>query len=467
MISTYIKNKVNPYLYQLFPQLAENGVPFELDPLKLVWDSRRFDLATKYTYLKYKNKYSNLSWPKALYQNHIHAFTEGSFTEGDGSKSNLSDYIKNFEILEEKFKSNLFDKEKSYIPFKNNINTDGSHRISLAAYYHKKLVGVPLAALKEPNYNYVYFRERKQENWVNDFVFLQHVLHNQNMRIIHVHPKAKLKTQQITEILAQHGIRVEYDKTIKLNKFAHGLYVRELYKNESWIGSSTNNYEGAFNHAAHSYSYFGKLRIFFVKEDRPDVLRKIKTTIREICNIGNYSVHINDTHNETVALAHILLNDNSISFINECHNNITFWKTDKFVKYFANTPNITEKSDDFIFVGSLPLAMTGLRENRDTDIICASEQLTTIKEILPDIDCHNQYMKQFNFNIIELLTDPRQSYYWQGFKFLSLQNVWKLKRQRKEFKDYLDFTLSKTSSYIPLPTNKIYHLATRLKFKIS
>jgi len=462
----YIKNKINSHLYKIYNNLDDTAEVFEFDPLKLIWDSRRFDHATKWVYLNEKHKYPHLSWWKTIYYEHIKAFSSGKFTEGDGNKKNFNDFIRDFEQLEASFKKNDFNTDETLIPFVNEINVDGSHRISLAAFYKKALKGVVLKQLKEPNYNFSFFQNKKQPQWINDFVYFQRVLSNNKIRIVHVHPTSIIKDNEIATIFNAHKVKVEYHKEIRLKRFAHGLIVREFYKHEKWIGNHENKFQGALGHSSKSYSSKKPLKIFFIEEDNLNTLRSIKTEIRKKCGIGNFSVHINDSYQETLDLANIFLNEQSIKFINSCFNNSTFWKTDQFLNDFIKNGKLTNIGD-YAVVGSFPLALIGLRENRDIDIVCNEDEYKEHKENLADIDCHNKYLQQFGLYYEDILSDPRQHFYWQGQKFLSLENVWKIKEQRREKKDYIDKILFHTLQYSSLNTNWLFQKINRFKLKIN
>lgn len=457
----YIKDKLNPHLYKLYNGLDEHGEVFEFSSNNLIWDKRRFDLAVKYVYLTQKNSHPTLKWHKKIYFEHIKAFSRGQFKEEDGSKTNFDDFLKSYHKLEEAFRTNIFDTSLSVVPFKNGINTDGSHRISLSAFYSHPLKGVSLPQLIEPNYNYVFFRHNKQPNWLNDFVFLQNVLSNEDIRIIHVHPKARIKHDEILDVLLKHGIIPEYHKSIYLSKFAHGLAVRELYKSEKWIGDHKNKFAGAFVHASQSYTAKKPLKVYFIKESNTDLLRKIKNEIREICNIGNFSVHINDTYKETLNLARIFLNEESILFLNSCFNNKTFWETDEFIAHLKHKSH-PKNFPEYVLTGSFPLSLIGLRKNNDMDFVCDEQDISIIKSIFKDADCHNEYIQQFGLDHNDIIYNPVQSFFWQGIKFISLKNVWHLKKQRQEHKDYIDKYLFWCQRHIPLDTNATYQKLHRL-----
>ncbi|WP_187774796.1 FkbM family methyltransferase [Pedobacter sp. BS3] len=463
-----IKDKINSHLYTLYPNLEEVAEVFEIDPGKYIWDIRRFDLATKYVFLSERRK-AHGSWFHDIYYEHIKAFSGGSFKEGDGLKDSFVDFLSNLELLINKFEKENFNNNLSYIPISNQTIIDGSHRVSLAAFYQKKLKAITLNSIPEPNYSYQFFRENQQPSWVNDYVYLQRVNSNPNIRIIHINPKANITDAGVLEILKKHNTIVEYTKEITLKKTAFRFIVREYYKNERWIGDYSNKFAGITNHATQSWKRRKSLRVFYVLQPDLEVLNKIKSEIRQICDIGNFSVHINDTYSETRRLSDIFLNDNCIDFLNHILPNNTFWNFDKFLKSLKNT--LPDNDEDFIFVGSLPLTLIGLRNNRDFDIITKDEhKYEALKVLFPEIDNHNNYLSTFNYNTLDILYDPRNYFKWQGYKFLSLAFLWKFKKRRNETKDKIDFIIQVVSrvrfplnySYLYTGLQKITYLFNRM-----
>ena len=88
----------------------------------------------------------------------------------------------------------------------------------------------------------------------------------------------------------------------------------ELYKGEEWAGNWGNDFAGFRKKVQACFPDKGPLSVYWV--DLPDLeqARVLKEKIRDIYKIGNHSVHINDTHEETLRLSRALLNVNSVNF---------------------------------------------------------------------------------------------------------------------------------------------------------
>ncbi|HEY1055448.1 MAG TPA: hypothetical protein VGE24_09940, partial [Emticicia sp.] len=347
-----LKSKLNPHLLKLYPDISNDLKALDFHPNLNIWKRERFDLAIKYVYLIEKNKYGKVTWLLDFYKEHIKAFTNGTFEEGDGSgKSNFLQYLSTFESLEQQFQTGNFDPDKTLIPITHGVIIDGSHRVSLAAFYNKMLKAVEINQVQIPFYDFNFFRSKGQPDWISDYTYLKRISFNNDIRIVHINPAAKIQDNEIEEILKKHKTPIEYKKELKLNSFGFSLLVREFYKNEKWIGNYHNNFSGAFAHAKKSYNRRRKLRVIFIKQVDLAILRDIKTEIREKCKIDNHSIHINDTYEETERLAKIYLNENTIDFLNSCLNNKSFWLMDQKIHGWKTGEDVS--LENLILVGSL------------------------------------------------------------------------------------------------------------------
>ena len=113
------------------------------------------------------------------------------------------------------------------------------------------------------------------------------------------------KDNEVVKILEKYGfvyykkeINLTFDGYVNLKKLSYGSF----WDRESWIGNVENKFAGAQAHAKQSMGN-NPLRAFvFVCDDLQKVI-KSKAEIRDLFNLGNYSVHINDTREEAIWLA--------------------------------------------------------------------------------------------------------------------------------------------------------------------
>ena len=98
-----------------------------------------------------------------------------------------------------------------------------------------------------------------------------------------------------------------------------------------------------------------------------------------------------DRKNEAIRVARVVLNNNSIHFLNHAKLSkyiSTFTKIDKFKKFIKE--NKLNKSEVLID-SSLILSCYGLREAKDTDFFCSDE--SKIKVRFDDINIHDEVLK--------------------------------------------------------------------------
>ena len=113
--------------------------------------SERFDLMAKLLYIQNYDKQIDSNFYTELYKQHIDVFNKN--WEHPGTKTNIIEFISEFNKLIESFKRNGFNKNFAIEIGKNNIIINGSHRLMLSYYYNIK----PNFDLKRKNgcaYNY-------------------------------------------------------------------------------------------------------------------------------------------------------------------------------------------------------------------------------------------------------------------------------------------------------------------------
>ena len=110
---------------------------------------------------------------------------------------------------------------------------------------------------------------------------------------------------QVQDILSKHGMLIN-EKFIGGHvgtNFANNLMI-QTYDGEDWIGDPSNSYAGALHKAELCFRDIDAPTVAFMVEfDDDESSRKAKEEIRELFGVGNHSVHINDTFEETMRLA--------------------------------------------------------------------------------------------------------------------------------------------------------------------
>ena len=181
------------------------------------------------------------------------------------------------------------------------------------------------------------------------------------------------------------------------------------------------------------------MTIYLMEFSKNISVQQCKKEIREIYNIGNHSVHINDTYEETLRLARCIFNKNSIHFL----NNSKFMYYPKFLEqlqYFENY--IIQNNLDFenyCITASSILSLYGLREGNDLDYLHFD---TIMIEGHPDVHSHNEYGSgKYIEQRDDIMFNPDNHFYYGNLKCASLSVIKNLKSKRGEEKDILDLKL--------------------------
>lgn len=389
---------------------------------------------------------TNTDFFENFYSEHIRAFngfSEGNPTDGI-PKNSREEFLRRFNENFEHIKNNGFDKEKSLLSLvEGGELCDGSHRLAICT-----LLGIDAYARRASEggmYDYKWFNNQKIDRFYADYAALEYVKFNPNAYIVNLHSATHTNMDvEVESILSRYGfiyykkeINLTYDGYVNVKKLSYGF---DSNGNDSWVGNEANDFAGAKYHADHSK---GKhpLRVFVFVCDNLEKVKTAKQKIREIYNIGNFSVHINDTHEEAIELAETYFNENSLFALNNRPYNLVTAEIDKYikeVKKYAKEKNIPLET--FCAGGSTPLGILGIRESRDFDLLHCSDDIDGIGD--PNISSHDSELCYYPHNKIEIIMNPRYHFYYKGLKFITLDILSEMKKNRNEKpKDVRDIAL--------------------------
>jgi len=425
--------------------------------------SSRFDILAKYIYAKFLDQNIDSNFGLDLYAAHLKVWN--NYTHGDG-KDGLDVYIDTFKQILASVKENGFDPQQSVVPvMRNSLQfngiklLNGGHRIAASLLYNKEVFyrhGEKSEGVT--NVGYEYFKNHNRfvvgglaEKWCDAIAF-EYCKLKPNTYIVTIFPSATGDSQ--AHINAEKIIRdnsdIFYRKSLCLVNDGPFFLMRQMYLGEEWGGNFQNNFSGlrskaklCFQKAKHSLSN-NPVVCYVITTDKKDT-KTIKEKIREIYKIGNHSIHINDTQEETMRLARCLLNNNSIHFMNNCRS-VYYKDFENYIQYFKNY--IKENNlnlEDYCVTASSILSRYGVREGRDLDYLHTEEnQITGHKEI----HSHNEYGKNRYFTTYDdIIHNPLNHFYFEDVKYTSLSVVKKLKEKRGEEKDVVDIKLIDTLNY--------------------
>ena len=407
---------------------------------------KRFDLIFKYLYLKYPDN----NFIKKAYLENIRAFN--GFYEIEPSdgipKTSPENFVSSFNRLYCSIKEHGFDKNLGTIPIGDNGEiTDGAHRLAACAFLNLEVETKNDG--RNDLYNYLFFKKQGMNPDIMDYGALEYVKLNPYAYIVNLHSiSPQSEDEKVISLLEKFGfvyykkeINPSFNAYVNLKKISYGSF----WEKEKWIGCVENKFKGAQAHARRS---IGKnpLRVFvFVCDDLKKVVQ-VKAEIRAMFNIGNYSVHINDTRDEAIWLAETYFNKNSLNMIN---NRPFYFEDEDFEKKMDELKQLSKQSHinlEYICCsGSTPLNIYGLRKSSDLDFLYFGDKQFNIQnEILSNHDSELQY---YPFPKKEIIENPKYHFYFHGMKFISLDVLYLMKKKRNEIpKDRRDCKLIKSIS---------------------
>jgi hypothetical protein len=401
--------------------------------------SNRLDVVFKILYLKFKQLNLN-DLADQIYNKHIEIMTNGIFTEPNSQKKTLIDYKEIFKKTFTSIKKEGFNKHISQIPISNDGSiTNGSHRLASSIFLNKKVYTTENFE-RSHNYDYKFFKERGMSINLIELAVLNYIQLSKNNYMAIIWPSADKKIDYLN-----YFEKVIFEKKITFNVNGAHNFVSQVYREHNWVGSFEDGYNGSIVKVSETFKNYSFLHIVFFENDNFDEVIKLKDKLRNIFKIDKSSVHITDNNQETNDLAKLLLNENSIHFLNHAKPNKYGSVYNKLKKFKNILDSEAINLNEIILAGSTSLGVYGLREINDIDYLSSNPNLLKY-----GIDNHNSELVHYGKTINELIYNPKHHFYFNGFKFISMESLKKFKLKRDEIKDKLDVLLIEKSNEIDL-----------------
>lgn len=404
--------------------LAQDGYEAKTIKAKDLLTHTRFDLAFKLLYLEMMDK--DVRFAKEIYKHHIRAFSLGKFTEpGNEEKNSIDKFLEEFHKTFEDIQINGFDSSKTLIPLsKNGSIANGAHRIASAIYLNKDVECVQIDTANHI-YDYKFFYSRNVPSEMLDVVATKFVEYADNVHVAFLWPTAKGNDKEIEKVIPN----IVYRKEMTLTpNGAHNL-LSQIYYGEEWLGSVEDDFRGSKGKLVECFKTFEPVRIIAFQANSLDDVLKIKDKVREIFNVGKHSIHITDTKEEAIRIARVVFNDNSIHFLNYAKPNryiSTHTKIDKFKEFIVKNELDV---NDVVLDSGIVLSAYGLRESSDIDYFVDDNEKLKYNDVELE---YNDEEK------LELIYNPKNYFYFNDFKFISFNQLYKMKQNRGEEKDKND-----------------------------
>ena len=399
-----------------------------IDPFEF-FVGRRIDIVIKYLYVQnFLNNEGN-TFIENIYLENIKAFNQ--FVEADDTNKVGKDaFVKNFNSLICSVRDKGYDKN-IYIPIDGKmLPIDGAHRIAIACALCDSIPCVMLN--NDANiFDCDYFRKRDMPDYYLDYATIKYAQVKPNTYMVLVWPVSLGHDDELLEILNRYGsvinrknVKITYDGLVNLQRI--------VYRNEPWLGSYSNDFEGAHTKSVQCYNDNGILRAFLFESKENMIM--MKEEIRKVFNLGKHAVHINDSHEETIEISQMIFNDNNIHYLNSStRKEMRVFESllDNFINYL-NENNIDK--DCVAVIGGV-LALYGIRDAKDLDYIGLVEMPSRISD---SVELETKKMKYSSLSTSDIVNDPRNHIYYKGIKFASLPVLLEIKEKRGNDSDKLD-----------------------------
>jgi hypothetical protein len=237
--------------------------------------------------------------------------------------------------------------------------------------------------------------------------------------------------QLIYDILGEHSL-VAYRKKFKLKNNGPLAVLQAIPEKAPTIEQHFSYY---FPPEKQDFS----LMCFVVRSPHAEEITKSKKKVREVLNLYPFSIHVNDHHWQCMDLAYLLLNNNSIHFLNH-HKHQNFVNFNALLLQYKDFVHRYQLHEwDLCVDGSSVLSAYGIRDCAiDFDFLSVKNR--GFGNIFP-LDHHNEALERLGFDVESVIYNPKNFFYYKNVKFASLPFIYRFKAVQGREKDRQDLIL--------------------------
>ena len=411
-------------------------------------NSSRFDILAKYIYANFLKKNVDSTFGLDLYKEHLKVWND--CRHGDG-KDGLQVYLDTFHELLSSIKEKGFDPDESLINTTEDLKLlNGGHRVATCLLNNEE-VCYEVGGAGQTDVNYKYFMDRNEfvlgglsVEWC-DAIATEYCKIKPNTFILTIFSSAQGHQQEVEDIIKKQ-FDIFYKKTVYLFNNGPLNLMKQMYCGEAWGGDATNDFPGLRSKASLCFQSDSPATIYVITAKNKNKTLfgtvaeavSVKEKVRNIFQIGNHSIHINDTKEETLRLSRCLLNNNSIHFMNNAGPSY-FNNFENYINFFRGYIQDNDLDmEDYCVTASSVLSRYGLREGNDLDYLHRGQEIHGHDMI----HSHNSYATgRYHVPVDDVIYNPLNHFYFNDVKYASLDVVKKLKEKRMEEKDKIDLKL--------------------------
>ncbi len=399
---------------------GENYSVIKAHPRDFLTSKRYIDILAKYLYAKARQEGKMTRWMINMYTHYIQA----------AKLESVSGRTREFHRILDSVRERGFVPEESIIPVNQNMDLwDGMHRIAAALLYDVPLVVLKMSR-KVSVRPFQFYLDRGFPYEFLDQITLQYCRMNPSTKLAVVFPLVRERYPKVRAMLADHNIC--YEREIYLTRRGVGNLIAQMYKPKEWLNDLTREI-----HASRRFVSKEALRVLVLEPDHQEDLIKTKAEIRKMFHHEDLPVHTSDDHEETVRIAEQVFNKNSVHFFN--YANPTKFQNfrELFERYKSWLQTNGYDKDELCVDGGAVLAAYGLRDCSDLDYV----SFRNVPCGPAGIDSHDEFRFLYGEQLKELIFDPSNYFFYDGYKFLTLYRVMDMKKRRRDPKDKQDIGL--------------------------
>ena len=148
---------------------------------------------------------------------------------------------------------------------------------------------------------------------------------------------------------------------------------------------------------------------------------QLQKEINKKYNISLNNLYITDNREETIGLVEVLLNKNSLDFLNSAKPDKYIDLYEKIQIYRNNIKKMKLNSDEFIIDSNSVLAVYGIKNEKKLSFLSYNKECKKIED--DNIKCNNINSDLYKKSIIELINNPDFYFYFWNVKFLNLKLI--------------------------------------------
>lgn len=400
----------------------------------------RLDLVSKLLYVDYHERRLEGTFAVELYKRDLEVCTSGTFNEyGNDAKNTFADYCKIFDAMIDEIKKTGINPKQSIIPIDaHGVIMDGAHRTAIAAYFGQKVPVIQFDVMS-PAMGAELYKKRLARDSDIEFALTEMCKWNKDIYLCCMWPAAENDAQREEAIkILNNETTIFYRKTIDLSIKGLCNLIPQIYVSHSWTGGIENRFISAAP-KIEGCNGKGKLDVILFRSDSLDNVKSIKKQMRDIFGLAENSLHITDYTSETLELSQMLLNQNSVAFLNKADPFLFIDLNKRLHTFKQGILNSNASLDEYIVESSSVMGLYGIRKPSDLDYLSTNKTDLDFED--ETINNHEEEAIYHGRSVSDIVNDPTSYFYYFGIKFLTLDALVEFKRTRNSIKDREDLLL--------------------------